>query len=350
MVIQINQKGFAFLLATIIIAGVVTVILISTQVGFEKQELNELILLNARNEIQEEYSNYFYSDKNILDLNNNLNELSRLLNRRAFSQGHSLQLCFVAFDQDKNFVLGNFTGQDCVYKLNGVNQGTLGNNSTTTLGSITASTDKIEFCDCNFDANRHKTTFLWNQLTTQQSEINLQWYTGLELGESGFLGVEASCSDNVQNQGETGIDCGGPCPACPPVLLQTTFESGACGAGKTAIVSMTDLSNAHAGTAASHTYKICLKTDTGGCNITAGTGSCIFEMAATSNAHISECGSGYPQTIRASTNCGTISCAYRLGANPCTSDENALASMAASVNSHIAEAAYYNRKICCKIS
>lgn len=25
----------------------------------------------------------------------------------------------------------------------------------------------------------------------------------------------ATCSDGIQNQGETGIDCGGPCPACP---------------------------------------------------------------------------------------------------------------------------------------
>jgi hypothetical protein len=25
-----------------------------------------------------------------------------------------------------------------------------------------------------------------------------------------------TCSDGIQNQGETGIDCGGPCPACPP--------------------------------------------------------------------------------------------------------------------------------------
>jgi hypothetical protein len=28
----------------------------------------------------------------------------------------------------------------------------------------------------------------------------------------------ATCSDGVQNEGETGIDCGGPCPICPTVL------------------------------------------------------------------------------------------------------------------------------------
>jgi hypothetical protein len=40
----------------------------------------------------------------------------------------------------------------------------------------------------------------------------------------------ATCSDGIQNQGETGIDCGGPCPACPPagsnILLASYFETG----------------------------------------------------------------------------------------------------------------------------
>ncbi len=44
-----------------------------------------------------------------------------------------------------------------------------------------------------------------------------------------------TCSDGIQNQGETGIDCGGPCPACPPppppggggvVILASYFENG----------------------------------------------------------------------------------------------------------------------------
>ena len=37
----------------------------------------------------------------------------------------------------------------------------------------------------------------------------------------------ATCSDGIQNQGETGIDCGGPCPACPtgPNLIPTACSS-----------------------------------------------------------------------------------------------------------------------------
>lgn len=34
-----------------------------------------------------------------------------------------------------------------------------------------------------------------------------------------------TCSDGIQNQGETGIDCGGPCPACPPVVQPTACNN-----------------------------------------------------------------------------------------------------------------------------
>lgn len=37
----------------------------------------------------------------------------------------------------------------------------------------------------------------------------------------------ASCSDGIQNQGETGVDCGGPCPPCPtgPTLVPTACSN-----------------------------------------------------------------------------------------------------------------------------
>src|SRR3989344_1826920 len=38
--------------------------------------------------------------------------------------------------------------------------------------------------------------------------------------------VKASCFDNIQNQNETGVDCGGPCPACKTEtkILETCFD------------------------------------------------------------------------------------------------------------------------------
>jgi len=39
------------------------------------------------------------------------------------------------------------------------------------------------------------------------------------------IGNSASCSDNIQNQGEIGVDCGGPCPICSPLI---NLSSSAC--------------------------------------------------------------------------------------------------------------------------
>ncbi|HEY8097555.1 MAG TPA: hypothetical protein VIE65_15905 [Methylobacter sp.] len=60
-----------------------------------------------------------------------------------------------------------------------------------------------------------------------------------------------SCSDNIQNQSEVGIDCGGPCPylctsqELPPTVLFTKAISN--GAGRTDIVASIENINANAG-------------------------------------------------------------------------------------------------------
>ena len=41
-----------------------------------------------------------------------------------------------------------------------------------------------------------------------------------------------TCSDGIQNQGETGVDCGGPCSACPPV---ETCDDGIQNQGETGV-------------------------------------------------------------------------------------------------------------------
>ena len=51
--------------------------------------------------------------------------------------------------------------------------------------------------------------------------------TGVDCG--GVCNACASCGDGVKNQGETGVDCGGPCAACP------TCNDGVQNQGETAI-------------------------------------------------------------------------------------------------------------------
>jgi hypothetical protein len=63
--------------------------------------------------------------------------------------------------------------------------------------------------------------------------IQNQGETGIDCG--GPCAPCPTCTDGIQNQGETGIDCGGPCSPCPPppppsggetILLAAYFETG----------------------------------------------------------------------------------------------------------------------------
>src|SRR5690606_12576487 len=43
-----------------------------------------------------------------------------------------------------------------------------------------------------------------------------------------------TCNDGIKNQGETGVDCGGPCPACVvPCTISNAIDLGAPGVNKT---------------------------------------------------------------------------------------------------------------------
>lgn len=60
--------------------------------------------------------------------------------------------------------------------------------------------------------------------------IQNQGETGVDCG--GPCAACASCNDGIQNQGETGVDCGGPCSACPTCNdgIQNQGETGVdCG-------------------------------------------------------------------------------------------------------------------------
>lgn len=71
--------------------------------------------------------------------------------------------------------------------------------------------------------------------------IQNQGETGVDCG--GPCSACASCSDGIQNQGETGVDCGGPCPACATCSdgVQNQGETGVdCGGPCAACSSCSD--------------------------------------------------------------------------------------------------------------
>lgn len=52
--------------------------------------------------------------------------------------------------------------------------------------------------------------------------IQNQGETGVDCG--GPCTACATCSDGIQNQGETGVDCGGPCSPCATASLTATID------------------------------------------------------------------------------------------------------------------------------
>jgi len=60
--------------------------------------------------------------------------------------------------------------------------------------------------------------------------------------------VTPTCTDGIQNGGETGIDCGGSCPACSsPPTGNCIHYNGACGSGCTALTDYDCFANEHSG-------------------------------------------------------------------------------------------------------
>lgn len=55
--------------------------------------------------------------------------------------------------------------------------------------------------------------------------IGLTFIQGCATSDSETSKPRASCEDNIQNQGENGVDCGGPCNPCPPSLSATVNGS-----------------------------------------------------------------------------------------------------------------------------
>ena len=53
----------------------------------------------------------------------------------------------------------------------------------------------------------------WIQLSLWNEYLNLPCFGIIDTEYFVFF-VAATCTDGLQNQGETGVDCGGPCDAC----------------------------------------------------------------------------------------------------------------------------------------
>ena len=98
---------------------------------------------------------------------------------------------------DFNITVTNFVNDTswCGYSLDNAANITMDNDTDTHFYAE----------DLSITDGEHSITFVCNDTENRQNDVTISFtYT-----------APMTCSDSIQNQGETGIDCGGPCSACP---------------------------------------------------------------------------------------------------------------------------------------
>ncbi|HTM46178.1 MAG TPA: hypothetical protein VL137_14560, partial [Polyangiaceae bacterium] len=88
------------------------------------------------------------------------------------------------------------------------------------------------FFDVNFPSVTGNTVTV---TMTGPNSAGSNWFSIFETQIFSVGASAPSCNDGIQNQGETGVDCGGPCPACGGSAVQLSIASSAsAGAFQTA--------------------------------------------------------------------------------------------------------------------
>ncbi len=173
------------------------------------------------------------------------------------------------------------TGIDCggpcaPCPVAGCNVSVSSTNGAITISGLT-NAENAKLFDTNIDAVWGCNP--WNGIPCSNSET----ITGLTAGATYFLSVQSdecdewipvtvqgggptpTCTDGIQNQGETGIDCGGPCAPCP---ITPTCTDGIQNQGETGI----DCGGP------------CTPCPTGGCNVSVISSNGLVTVTGLTNA------------------------------------------------------------------
>ncbi|MFA4906930.1 MAG: hypothetical protein WC602_01535 [archaeon] len=107
-----NQAGQAYLLIMLFLSGMVVALLALNNAQLAVREGPRQHLLNNA---EFELFQAFLTGITARDLNAPLYGTSSLLLEKARGEAQELQFCFAAYDQNSNYILGNFSGTDSNY-------------------------------------------------------------------------------------------------------------------------------------------------------------------------------------------------------------------------------------------
>ncbi|MEK6935410.1 MAG: hypothetical protein AABW67_01345 [Nanoarchaeota archaeon] len=156
--------------------------------------------------------------------------------------------------------------------------------------------------------------------------------------------ITPTCSDGIQNQGETGIDCGGSCPACA--------QSHSCSNANQTILKLYSSTNSHGALwddVSGYNYDICYNEIFGIAYVGANPHDCTATNKILGLSNINNAHAEIPSLDAYSTDVcyGNLVCSAK---TTCASDEKTIVRLYNETNSHISNASdsNYPIKICCK--
>ncbi|MFH1751431.1 MAG: hypothetical protein ABH821_00620 [archaeon] len=157
------EKGFVFILGALIFIGLIIAFFFAANISVQPTvNSSDFLLDNFSNEFYFVYLTTMSSATTIpivFDLNSNLFDFGVKVKEQAQRSAFEPSFCFIAFDVNAGYVLGNFMQKECSYYFNGVSQGTL-TDANSLVKEIFLNDVNISLCECDYNAGNDFSLYL----------------------------------------------------------------------------------------------------------------------------------------------------------------------------------------------
>lgn len=142
-----DEKAQAYLLVTFILAAFVLAAIVSIRTASTFKTTGAFEIENIKKELAIARASGIYSN----DLNSVISHTALQFRNYLTSKGLTMKLAFVAYDDNKQYIFGNYTGQDCNY-YSSVLTGVVPDGTTVVIGKETLLNDySFNFCGAAFN-------------------------------------------------------------------------------------------------------------------------------------------------------------------------------------------------------
>ncbi|MCX8189728.1 MAG: hypothetical protein N3F05_00670 [Candidatus Diapherotrites archaeon] len=144
---QCGKKAQAYLLVTFILAAFVLAAIVSIRTASTFKTTGAFEIENIKKELAIARASGIYLN----DLNSVMSQTALRFKNYLATKGLTMKLAFVAYDDNRQYVFGNYTGEDCNY-YSSVVSGTVPDGTTVIISKETLLNDYLfNFCDASFN-------------------------------------------------------------------------------------------------------------------------------------------------------------------------------------------------------